>query len=154
MRAMPDPKLAELTTDGNFRAKVDAVIRELQGNGFKDTRIAEACRTLEQQREKVRKRYSKTMKSKHVCALNPSHQSEAADIVPQSTGWAASRAYWLTLGRCALLHGLTWGGLWGLNILQRARLKKFLTDTSKPFSPDNWGGPMGWDTAHVEKAKP
>jgi hypothetical protein len=50
---MSDPKLSELTQDGNLRAKVAAVLDDLDRLG-ESPKIFEAKRTIEQQREKVR----------------------------------------------------------------------------------------------------
>lgn len=130
-----------------LRSKTNAVMKDMEGAGYRP-RVAEVLRSEAQQREKVRKGYSKTMNSKH--RPGSDGLSRAVDICDADTGWAAKRTFWLTLGRCALLHGLGWGGLWGLGIVQRAKLKKFLTDRSKPWNPNDWDGPLGWDTAHLE----
>lgn len=137
-----------LTNQGGFKDKVAAVYRDMEGAGYKP-RIAETFRTRAEQAEKVRKGYSKTMKSYHLAGSDG--LARAADICDAQTGWAAKRTFWLTLGRCALLHDCDWGGLWGLSFLQRAKLKKFLLDRSKPWNPNDWDGPIGWDSAHLQK---
>lgn len=150
-----DPKLAELTLEGGYRNKVAAVLDELTGKGF-DPVIAEASRTQAQQDAKVKAGYSKTRKSKHVAKRYEDNRSRAADIIERGKGWnGTSRAFWLTLGRCATRHGLEWGGLWfgkgPISWIKRRRLEKFLNETPSPFNPNLYGGPLGWDTAHVEK---
>lgn len=144
-----DLKLLKLVTEsGNFRGKIAAIFNEMEGAGY-FPRIVETFRTLAQQKEKVAKGYSKTLNSDH--RAGPDGLARAADIADARYGWGATRAFWLTLGRCALLHDCEWGGLWGLSFLQRRKLKKFLTDRSKPWNPHLWNGPLGWDTAHVGK---
>lgn len=143
-------KLQLVTPRHGCKDKMAAVFRDMEGAGY-NPRIAETLRTVEQQREKVRLGYSKTMKSDHLPGEDG--LSRAMDMCDKDKGWGASRAFWLTLGRCALLHGLEWGGLWGLSLIQRAKLKRFLTDRSKPWNPHNWQGPLGWDTAHCAGRK-
>jgi len=149
---MPDDhKLPQLTPIA--RTKIGAVLTDMEAHGWKP-RIAEGLRTVAQQREKVRLGYSKTMKSKHL--PGPDGLGRAADIIEAGLGWNSPRAFWLTLGRCALLHGLEWGGLWIGSALSpsdrrmRAALKAFCMDKTRPWEPGAWKGKLGWDVAHVE----
>lgn len=109
-----------------FRQYVQEILRDLTQLGWQPV-VAEATRTREQQAEKVRKGYSKTMNSWHV----PSTQAKfwetresysvvhgnAADIIDRRYGWAGPAAntgykFWTDLGRAAKRRGLTWGGDW------------------------------------------
>lgn len=90
-----------------FRAKVENILRKLQAKGWQP-KVAEGLRTVEQQKEKVRKGYSKTLKSKHLDGL-------AADIIDKRYGWGKEAAdtnfqFWKDLGECAKNEGVTWGG--------------------------------------------
>jgi len=150
-----DPKLAELTLDGGYRNKIAAVLDELTGRGF-DPVIAEASRTQAQQDAKVKAGSSKTRKSKHVSKRYEDNRSRAADIIERGKGWEhTSRAFWLTLGRCATRHGLEWGGLWfgkgPIAWLKRRKLEQFLMNAPTPFDSSGYKGKLGWDTAHCEK---
>lgn len=139
--------LSNLTDQGNFRAKVAAIIRDAKGHGY-DVTIYSSLRSVEEQKEKVKKGYSKTMNSKHLPGWDG--HARAADIASVKHGWNAPQDYWLMIGRLALTKGLRWGGLFGLPKKQKAALVAFLTDTSKPFNPMEWKGKIGWDPAHVE----
>ncbi len=89
-----------------FRAKVERILRRLQSLGWQP-RVAEGRRSVAQQREKVRKGYSKTMNSYHL-------YGNAADIIDRRWGWKIpqSHRFWRDLGRAAAAEGLTWGGNW------------------------------------------
>lgn len=148
-------KLQKLTTRGNFRAKVAQIVQNMAAAGY-DPRVFETIRTIEKQREYVRRGVSKTLNSRHL----PDHEglASAADIVqddqdPWSTKSTYDRRFWIMLGRFALIQGCDWGGLWigGKNDPRRAKLRAFLLDTSKPFDPDGWTGALGWDLPHVQR---
>lgn len=92
-----------------FRAKVERVLRRLQAEGWQPF-VAEGLRTRAQQREKVRRGYSRTMNSRHL-------SGRAADIVDRRWGWGGpakddDHPFWRALGRAAAAEGLTWGGNW------------------------------------------
>lgn len=140
--------LGNLTNDGNFRAKVSAILRDAEGHGYK-LKIGSSLRSVEEQRKKVELGYSKTMKSKHLPGWDG--LARAADIVDLHEGWDCSKDVWVMVGRLALTKGLKWGGLWGLPKNQRKKLEAFLTNTTVPFNPFNWKGQIGWDPAHVER---
>ncbi len=76
-----DAKLIQITTDGNLRAKIEAILADVGSHGYSDIFIAEAMRTKEQQAEKVRLGYSKTMKSYHLITF------------VHSLGWRKNRAH-------------------------------------------------------------
>ena len=100
-------KIDEL--DKSLQPKIEAILKELTLKGWKP-RVAEGLRTVEQQREKVRKGYSKTMNSKHLTG-------RAADIIDRRYGWNGpasnlNYAFWNDLGKAAVKQGLVWGGNW------------------------------------------
>jgi hypothetical protein len=148
-------KLEEITTNGDMRHKVEVILSELKANKYKPE-LMECLRSLERQKQLVAEGKSKTLKSNHLAGKDGC--SRACDIVDSDKHWDASRAFWLTLGRLALLHGLEWGGTWigktktPANLAKRQVLREFLTDQTKPWNPDAYTGPIGWDPAHVEQA--
>ncbi|RMG10516.1 MAG: hypothetical protein D6731_17305 [Planctomycetota bacterium] len=92
-----------------FRARVEAVLARLRAKGWQPY-VAEGRRTLAQQREKVRRGVSRTLRSRHLLGL-------AADIVDRRYGWGGPAAnlrfaFWRDLGAAAHAEGLTWGGDW------------------------------------------
>jgi hypothetical protein len=135
---------------GEFRPKVEAILRDLFRNGW-NSYVCSGKRTFAEQQEKVAKGYSPTLYSQHLAG-------KAADIVPRATGYAFrtetdARKFWLLLGRLALMHGLHWGGLfrpYSQNKIvwtaRRARLRKAL------LSPkwQDYTGAIGRDPSHVE----
>ncbi|MEX2242217.1 MAG: hypothetical protein WD716_00060 [Fimbriimonadaceae bacterium] len=139
--------LDEITDRGNFRAKVEAVLRNGRGLGLELT-VNNALRTAEQQRALVAKGYSKTMRSLHL--PGPDGKARAVDIVDAEFGWEAPACVWVMIGRLALTQGCDWGGLWGLPPKMRKELERFLLDGSTRFDPLEWGGKIGWDPAHVQ----
>ena len=142
-------RLEELTEQGNFRAKVEAVIINANTGRGMQLKIADALRTPERQAEKVKKGFSKTMRSKHLAGSDG--LARAADIVDARYGWDAPKDVWVLIGRLALTQGLGWGGLWGLPFVMRSKFEDFLLDRSVPFDPKKWAGKLGWDVAHLEK---
>ena len=136
-------RIMQLTARGNFRAKVEAVLRALEGHGWEPI-VAEALRTEAQQRVKVNAGFSRTMRSKHL--PGPDGLARAADIVLKGHGWNAPERFWRMLGSSALGHGLIWGGLFGLNRRMKAALIKSLADK-------DWDSmaKRGWDPAHLEQ---
>lgn len=148
---MTDPKLSELTTDGNFRAKVAACLADLEGHG-EHPKIFEAKRTEAQQREKVRLGFSKTMNSFHLKRGSDSG-ARAADVADKNTGWNASKRFWLKLASAALAHGLGSGILFGLNGKQQRALMQAierLRVANWPQSHPDYQVRTGWDPAHLE----
>ena len=145
-----DPKLPDLTTDGNFRAKVEAVLGHMMAKGCK-SKIAESIRTKTQQAEKVRMGYSKTMKSNHLPGKDG--KARAADVVDVDLGWNASKRYWLLLGACCKAHSVGWGGLFGLNKAQKLNVGKCIEQARKegwPLKSSAYQCSLGWDPAHLE----
>ena len=118
-----DPKLAELLPF--FRDRVDRILTELEALEWQP-KIVYVKRTRQEQAEKVKQGYSKTMNSWHVegthAVLRYAGQTErvygnAVDIVDKRYGWggkaaATNFAFWKDLGRIAKAHGCSWGGDW------------------------------------------
>jgi len=149
-----DPKLAQITDDGNLRAKIAAVIDALAHHGYPDVFIAEAMRTVAQQREKVRLGYSKTMNSYHL-KRGSDGLGLAADIVPRSTGWNAPKRFWLMLGWLCYKHEVGWGGVFGFNAARRAKVLDAMGRLSAAGWPDthpDYATQISWDGAHAQKA--
>jgi hypothetical protein len=123
----------------------------MAGAGFQPF-IAQALRTPSEEAAHVANGTSQTMNSQHLAG--PDGLSRAADVVDHRWGWSppADSHYWLYLGRCALLHGLGWGGLFNLKEPYRQKLVDFLTDNSTPFHPANWmDSRLGFDPAHLQQ---
>ena len=112
VKKQPSGKIDMSKTEGlrpELRSKVENILRGLVARGW-HPRVAEGIRTIEQQREKVRKGYSKTMNSKHLKGL-------AADIIDRRWGWEGptsntNHQFWKDLGELAKKEGLIWGGDW------------------------------------------
>ena len=146
-----DPKLAELTADGNFREKVRALLCDLERLG-EYAKIFEAKRTVDQQREKVRLGYSKTMRSNHL-KRGADGGGKAADIADRSKGWNASRRFWFIIGASCHARGLGWGGLFGMKSKQKLAFHaavRTLREAGWPESHSAYQAHIGWDPAHVE----
>jgi hypothetical protein len=135
--------LARTTREKDFRQKAKAVYEDLEGKGLKP-RIYETLRTPQQQRQKVKLGYSKTMRSAHL--PDKTGLARAADIADRAVGWSATRRFWLTLGRSATARGLEWGGFYGLSLKQRKALQRVLDD--RDFTNDYIK--LGWDPAHIQ----
>ncbi len=143
-----DPKLNQLTPV--FRDKVETILKQLADKHM-EPYIAEAKRTVAQQREKVNKGYSKTMRSNHLPGSDG--LSRAADIVQLHKGWAASKRFWLMLGSSSWANQTGWGGLFGLNGKQKKSVQvaiHTLRQAGWPATHEAYQVQMGWDPAHVE----
>jgi hypothetical protein len=143
---MPD-HLANITTRGNFRAKIESIVASGNAHGYRLV-VHNSLRTIEQQKALVAKGHSKTMRSKHL--PGPDGLARAADVVDARYLWGAPRHVWVMIGRLALTQGCEWGGLWGLPLPMRRKLAAFLLDRTTPFDPKAWRGKIGWDPAHIE----
>ena len=107
--------------DPDMQPKVLRVIQRLRELGWQAV-MAEGIRTIKQQREKVNKGYSYTMKSKHLKGL-------AADIIDKRYGWSGPASskdfqFWIDLGRIAKEEGLFWGGDWKMRDVAHVELRK------------------------------
>lgn len=154
---MPDDKLHELTTEGNFRDKVGAVLGAV---GYKMPKrnqpyIASADRSPAQQMGKIAAGFSKLKRSKHVGVNFKDKKARAADIVPEVLLWNnAPKRYWLLLGSAAWAMGLGWGGLFGFSRAQRNAVRKAIVELRSlgwPLEhPLYESTRISWDPAHVE----
>jgi hypothetical protein len=148
---MSDPKLAELTNDRQFRHKVAQVLVQLEARG-ESPRIYETKRTLAEQIEKVRKGYSKTIKSFHL-KRGSDGGARAADIADAVTGWNARKRFWLIMAAASHSYGIGWGGCFGLNSSQkRAVLVAIdeLREVGWPHDHPSYEVRIGWDPAHLQ----
>lgn len=147
-----DPKILEMTADAGFRQKVQAVLDTLRAKGYPDAKIIEGMRTVEQQREKVRKGYSKTMRSYHL-KRGSDGKGKAADICPASTLWNSDKRYWMIFGWLCYRHGLGWGGLFGIALKQQRKVLEHmrrLSDEGWPAHSESYEVQIGWDGAHCQ----
>lgn len=151
---MTDPKLSQISRDGNLVGKIDAILLGLQKHGYPDAFIAEAMRTRAEQAEKVRLGYSKTLTGSYHLKRGSDGKGMAADIVPKSTGWNAPKRYWMMLGHLCRSYGVGWGGLFGLNGKQKAKLiaaMDVLSAAGWPATHPAYQTQIGWDGAHAQK---
>jgi len=106
-------KLASLEPE--FRAKVEAMLAELEAAGFQP-KIFYAWRSVAIQRELKRKGRSKVDFSFHNAQLpDGTPRALAVDIVDKRWGWgelAKTRGFWSALGAAAHDQELYWGGSW------------------------------------------
>lgn len=97
-----------LTVNETLAQKSMQIIKILRAQGFQPV-IWEGNRTIAEQREKVRKGYSKTMKSRHL-------HGQAVDIVDNRYRWEQGsseerKRFWNALGLAVKqVGGLKWGG--------------------------------------------
>lgn len=113
---MPVQNKAFLSLDKRFQPIVLEILTQLEAKGYKPF-VVEGKRTIEQQREKVRLQYSRTMHSVHLSGL-------AADIADERELWekGAVRPFWwdyyqiaksldptsLSGIKCHLRYGIIW----------------------------------------------
>lgn len=148
-----DAKLSTITADGNFRAKVQATLDSLESLG-EDPKIFETIRTVAEQREKVRRGVSKTMRSYHL-KRGKDGKAKAADVASKSKGWNVGPRFWLILGANCQSRKIGWGGLFGLSKKQRGALASVFNELREARWPENhylYGTklPLGWDPAHLQ----
>lgn len=123
LQARSDKELASLSPA--FQKTVSIIMRHLERKGWVPV-VFHGERTKEEQAEKVKAGYSKTMNSFHVAdtSLNRGRnglywqvKGEAADIVDARFLWSGPAsdldfAFWTDLGSLAKALGLVWGGDW------------------------------------------
>lgn len=149
----PDLKLNDLTNDGNFRSKVQLTLQNLEGHG-EDPKIFETLRTMEEQREKVRRGVSKTMNSYHL-KKGKDGKAKAADVASKSKGWNVGPRFWLLLGANCQSRKIGWGGIFGFSPAQKAHLIELfdvLRAAGWPKEHPAYRGkvPISWDPAHLQ----
>ncbi len=148
-----DPKLTEITTQNNFRGKVEANIENMMAKGMKP-KIHTAKRSLAEQKRLKAQGFSWTLKSYHLPGKDG--LARAADIVDRDTAWNASKRFWLMLGSAAMAHNVAWGGLWGLSLTQRRNVVKCILlarSEGWPIRSEAYQVSLGKDLAHVENSK-
>lgn len=128
-----------------FRAKVRAVIADLERNGLRPL-IATGYRSAAEEAKKKAGGFSKVSFGLHNCR-NAKGQPDAlaADVVDADTGWDAPKSFWLMLASSAQAHGLTSGAFWGLSQAARAKIRAFIGAKSWKVAVA-----LGWDAAHIE----
>lgn len=109
-----------------FKNLLLKVLADLRAQGWQP-KIVYVKRTQAEQAEKVKKGYSRTMKSWHVestIGMLPAARGgfevvhgNAADIVDSRYGWGGEAgrldfAFWKALGTTAKKYGCSWGGDW------------------------------------------
>ncbi len=101
--------------DKDLRKKVERVLDNLKGEGFKP-KIVYAWRSVEVQRQLVAQGHSKVRFSFHNAQYkNGRPRAYAADIIDRRWAWsdaAMDNGFWAALGRIAKAEGLFWGGDW------------------------------------------
>lgn len=139
---MPTLNKAYESLDPRFKPVVLEILTKLEAKGWQPI-VAEGRRTREQQAEKVRLGYSKTMNSYHLSGL-------AADIVDKRYLWNISNVhqFWWDLYEIAKslkpsTGRLRFGIIW--DVPSREAVYKKALDTKK-------AGLVNWfaDVAHVE----
>lgn len=110
---MPIANAAYNSLEESFKPIVWEILTRLEALGYQPY-VCEGRRTVEQQREKVRKGYSKTMKSYHLTG-------NAADIVDKRYMWniPLTHQYWIDYGTIVKElqkenPTLRWGGDWNV----------------------------------------
>ena len=128
-----------------LRAKSGAIIRDLQGHGYRP-RIQEAWRSPADQLTAYNAGRSKVRWGFHN-ATRPDGKPDAlaADIVLDGAPYTEPREFLLKLYSSARAHGLETGILFGVSAVDRVRL-------AKAVAAGNWSysGPIGWDPWHVQ----
>jgi len=145
-----EAKLHEITADFDFQLKVYKTLANMETHS-EAPKIYETKRTVEQQREKVRKGYSKTMRSDHL-KRGSDGGSWACDVADRAKGWNARKRFWFLLGANAQSRGMGWGGLFGLSRKQKANLIAAFDRLRKkgwPQADADYEVPVGWDVAHL-----
>lgn len=113
------------TLSPSFQRHVATILLHLEGKGWSPV-VFHGERTKEEQAEKVKAGYSKTLNSFHVAgsSLNKGRnglywriKGEAADIVDVRFLWSGPAEdldfqFWSDLGAIARTLGLVWGGDW------------------------------------------
>lgn len=149
-RPLADDPFWEIEVDPLLREKALTIRRRLRALGWTPCiPRGSGWRSRTEQALKVAAGYSKTFRSKH-CRTDAAggRAARAVDIVPAYWGWEPPKAYWYLLGWLAEEEGLRWGGYWGLNPGERARLQKVIHEREQ--EQIFYSVRLGWDPAHVE----
>jgi hypothetical protein len=130
--------------DPAIRDKIEAVLADLQGHGFRP-RIQDAWRSPAEQRALYDKGRSRVKFGFHNVTVAGRASALAADILDDDHPLAPSRRFLLQLFASASAHGLTTGLMWGLSAKEAAR-------TQAAVHNRNWDAQacIGWDPCHVQ----
>jgi hypothetical protein len=138
-------KLSELHP--GFRAKVEAVIVEMENAGFRP-RIHEAWRSPDDQMKAYQGGKSKVQFGFHnVTSKDGTKEALAADIIDDDRPDGVKMPYILHLAAAAKKNGLITGSYFDLTTEKLVNLEKALT-------AQDWNAPVhiGWDPLHVQVA--
>lgn len=153
MTAEQRKKLNQLTNRSNYRAKVTALLKDVESKGEKPE-MFETIRTYAQQVAHFKAGRSKTMKSNHFPGSDGF--AKAVDIADggKEQPWnQATKRFWLLIGSSCMARGLGWGGLFGRTIAQRKAIMKAILQLRAAGWPQKhfaYDVIIGWDPAHVE----
>jgi hypothetical protein len=133
--------------DAGFAAKVRAVIRDLEGSGFKPW-VAESWRSPKLQVQAFILGRSQVKFGFHnIVGSGKEPRAFAVDLIDTPGADVPSQAYALRLSSVAHHHNLTTGILWGLSNQQRRVVGKAVeaSHVSRIVK-------IGWDPCHLEPA--
>lgn len=150
-KLMADPKLHELTTTGNFRAKVLGVLTACRNRGF-PARVGSGLRSLAEQKKILARGNSKTLNSLHLGKHAPDGLASAADIISSKTGWNLTKREQMLIGAAAEAYGLGWGGLF--NVRSKGAVLAAIRTLRKagwPPKHEAYNVAIGWDPYHVQR---
>jgi hypothetical protein len=127
-----------------FRPKLQAVIKDLEGHGFRP-RIQCAWRSPKDQLQAFQSGYSKLRFGFHNVTISGQCCSMATDVLDDDHALSPSGKYLLLLASSAQSHGLTTGLCWGLPMRLRQGIQAAIAGK-------RWDAPIkrGWDPCHVE----
>ncbi len=128
-----------------FRPKVAAILRDLEGHGWRP-RIQEAWRSQADQLAAYNAGRSKVKWGYHN-ATRPDGLPDAlaADIVLDDHPYEEHREFLLKLYSSARAHGLETGAVFGISATARMRLMAAVSEARWDYD-----GPLGWDPWHVQ----
>jgi len=128
-----------------FRKAVAAVLKEMEGRGFRP-RIQDAWRSPEEQLEAFNTGHSKLKFGFHnVTGADGAKESLAVDVIDDDHPLDSAKRYLLNLADCARKRGLQTGILWGLPAGLRDGVDQAIAD-------GRFDAPVkiGWDPTHIE----
>jgi len=128
-----------------FARKVEAVIKDLEGEGFRP-RIQDAHRSIPDQLKAFNGGFSKVKFGFHnVTGANGKPESLAVDLLDDDKPLNPSRKYVILLGAAAQAHGLHPGSFFGLGQVLRKGLSKAIADRDFDSNVK-----IGFDPTHIE----
>jgi hypothetical protein len=128
-----------------FARKVEAVIKDLEAEGFRP-RIQDAHRSIADQLKAFKGGFSKVKFGFHnVTSSNGKPESLAVDLLDDDKPLNPSRKYIILLAAAAQAHGLHPGSFFGLPSALRKGLRKAIDE--RDFDPKI---KIGFDPTHIE----